>query len=222
MVTTNDDALAGAVRRRMGELHAVQPRAKAWSKVLTGSAMDIGTRRLVFSFGAWPVLRLARMIRPDIQRRMMTETPRPDRGFRPESVTPLHSFQARLGRSQLRRVEEFIAARLRVAEWLSEELGAIPQLELLRTATSSRANGLYYGVLAEQANELCEYLFRRGVDCETSEYLNCADLPMYKDSFVECPVARRVQARILRLPSYPNLSRPSVARIARAIRRFYR
>lgn len=221
MIATNDDALAGTIRRRMGELRGVQPKAKAWSRALAGSVMDVGTQRLVFSFGAWPVLRLARMIRPDLQRRMMTETPHLDRAFKPESVPPLHPFQARLGRSQLRRVEEFVRHRLQVEEWLCEELRSVPQLKLLRATPPGRSNGLYYGVLVERASKLCEYLFRRGIDCETSEYLNCADLPMYRESFVDCPAARNVQSRILRLPNYPRLTPGDVRRIGRSIRAFY-
>ncbi len=223
MVTTDDDALAGAIRRRLGDLRAVQPRAKGFKKAITGAIMDVGTRRWPFSFGAWPVLRALRAIRPDFQRKMMTETPRTDRQFRPETVPPLHPFQARLGRSQLRRVEELIEARRRVGAWLDAELRGIPQITPPKGSDSSdsRANGLYYGILADRAGELCEYLFRRGIDCETSEYLNCADLPMYREFFVDCPVAREVQARIVRLPNYPSLTRPDVARIGRAVRAFY-
>jgi dTDP-4-amino-4,6-dideoxygalactose transaminase len=221
MVTTNDDAIAGAIRQRIRTIRATKPAPKALGKAITGTIMDVGTRRWVFSFGAWPVLRLARMIRPDFQRKMMTETPRKDRSFRPETVPPMHPFQARLGISQLRRVEEFIDRRRQVERWLGEELCNIPQITPLVSDENGRSNGLYFGILAERAEALAQHLFRRGIDCETSEYLNCADLEMYADTFTDCPVAREVQSKILRLPNYPNLSRRAVARIAREVRRFY-
>jgi len=221
MVTTDDESLAGAIRKRMDELRMTQPKAKAFGKVITGSVMDFGTRRMVFSFGAWPVLRMARMIRPDFQRKMMTETPHRDRGFRPETVPPLHPFQARLGGSQLRRAEDFIHRRRQVGQWLTQKLEGIPQVAALQSNPNGRCNGLYYGVLAERAEALGEHLFRRGVDCETSEYLNCADLEMYAEQHIDCPVAREVQSKILRLPNYPSLTRTSVTRIAREVRRFY-
>ena len=101
MVTTNDDDLAAKIRRRLSTLRSVQPKPTGVRRAITGAIMDVGTRRLVFSLGAWPVLRALRTIVPDFQQRMMTETPRLDRSFDPARVAPLHPFQARLGSSQL-------------------------------------------------------------------------------------------------------------------------
>jgi len=279
MIATDDDDLADRIRRRLAHLKDQQPRPAGLKKALTGAIMDLGTRKAVFSLGAWPILRLLRAIKPDFQQQIMTEAPRLDRNFDPVRVPALHTFQALLGRSQLGRVEELIARRRCVGAWLDEELasiaesklctatpspcqeegwsegvpsnplsptrgrgqgegvpsntlsptggrgqgeGASPQpLSLLHSSVTSRHNGLYYGVLADRAPELREFLFRRGIDSETSEYLNCADLEMYSAYRVDCPVAREVQSRILRLPNYPSLSRRDVRRIARAIRRFY-
>ncbi len=233
MIATNDDDLAERIRRRLTRLRDRQPPPSGLKRAITGAVMDIGTRKAVFSLGAWPALRLIRAIRPGFQQQIMTETPRLDREFDPGRVPPLHAFQARLGSSQLRRVEAFIDRRLTVGEWLDKELSSIPQLSVLRRdarpAQSSitgdeptmRSNGLYYGVLADRAADLREFLFRRGIDSETSEYLNCSELKMYSACRADCPVAQDVQARILRLPNYPTLSRRDVQRIGRAIRAFY-
>lgn len=221
MIATDDDDLADRIRRRLARLKDRQPRPVGLKKALTGAIMDIGTRKAVFSLGAWPALRLLRAIKPDFQQKMMTEAPRPDRRFDPANVPPMHAFQARLGRSQLGRVEGFIARRRTVDGWLDEELSSIPQARLLQSSATSRHNGLYYGVLADRAAGLREFLFRRGIDSETSEYLNCADLEMYSTRRVDCPVAREVQSSILRLPNYPSLSRRDVRRIGDAVRAFY-
>jgi len=221
MIATNHDDLARRIRRRLTALRFQQPRPIGLKRAVTGAAMDFATRKAVFSFGAWPVLRLLRAMRPNIQQRMMTEAPRLDREFDPEHVPPLHAFQARLGRSQLARAEEFIERRRMVGEWLDEELSDIPQVTRLTPSATGRHNGLYYGVLVDRPAELSAFLFRRGIDSETSEYLNCADLEMYRDHYLDCPVAREVQSRILRLPNYPSLTRCGVRRIGDAIRRFY-
>ncbi len=222
MIATDDDELAGRIRTRLSRLRLRNPKPAGLKKAITGAIMDLGTRRAVFSLGAWPVLRLLRAVMPDFQRRIMTETPREDRCFDPGRVPPLHPFQVRLGRSQLARVEHFIEQRRQVGEWLDEELSGIEQISQLRVCGDGRANGLYYGILAERASELCEFLFRRGIDSETSEYLNCADLDLYSAARTDCPVARDVQSRIVRLPNYPSLSRRDVRRIGRAVRAFYR
>ena len=186
-----------------------------------GTVMDLGTRRLVFSLGAWPMLRLLRALKPDIQQKMMTERPHRVADFDPKCVPLMHPFQATLGRSQLARAEQLIQRRRRIGQWLDQELADIEQVSLLQPDAGGRHNGLYYGVLVDRPAELSAFLFRRGIDSETSEYLNCADLDIYRAYRTDCPVAREIQARILRLPNYPSLSRGEVRRVGRAIRDFF-
>ncbi|UCE59876.1 MAG: DegT/DnrJ/EryC1/StrS family aminotransferase [Phycisphaerales bacterium] len=222
MIATDDDELARRIRRDLSTIHALRPKPAGLKRALMGTIMDLGTRPLVFSFAAWPVLRAMRWLKPDIQKKIMTETPHSVTGFTPQRVARMHPFQAMLGRRQLAKAERLIARRKEVVPWLDEELAGIESIELLRHDHLGRSNGLYYGILAKRAAELSSYLFCRGIDTETSEYSNCADLDIYSDCAVDCPVACDVQARILRLPNYPHLSRADVSRIGQAIRRFYR
>lgn len=220
MIATNDDDLAGAIRLRLARLRVKQPRPAGIKKAITGTIMDLGTGRLTFSFGAWPLLRLMRLLKPNVQQQMMTETPRVDRDFDPATVAPLHPFQARLGSSQLLKAEGLIERRREVGRWLDEELSGTDELEVFHPADEGRHNGLYYGVLVKRPADLSAHLFKHGIDSETSEYQNCAELDIYGDHGTDCPVARDVQSRILRLPNYPSMSRNDVHRIADAIRRF--
>jgi len=221
MIATNDDELAAGIRAALTQRTALSSLRGGWKKAATGMIMDLGTRALPFSFGAWPTLRLMRMVRPDVQQRMMTESPQAERSFDVSRAGTLHAFQSRLGLSQLARCEEFIAKRRAVGAWLDAELPNIPQVRLLDHDRFGTHNGLYYGVLAERSEALCEYLFRRGIDCETSEYRNCAELSIYQEFASACPVAHDVQRKILRLPNHPGLSARAVRRIAATIRRFY-
>ncbi|MBI4719485.1 MAG: DegT/DnrJ/EryC1/StrS family aminotransferase, partial [Planctomycetes bacterium] len=221
MVTTDDDDLAEGIRRRLARMAAAGSGGGGWAKIVTGAMLDGGTRRLPFSLGCWPALRLMRAVRPDIQQRIMTETPTAPNRVRPAAPAGMHAFQAVLGSSQLARCEQFIARRRQVSAWLDEELARLPQVAVLRREPYGRHNGLYYGVLAECAAELSAHLFRRGIDSETSEYRNCADLELYREHQVDCPVAREVGDRILRLPNFGALLRDDVRRIAAAIRGFY-
>ncbi len=221
MIATNDDELAAGLRADLARIHHRRPRTIGLKRALTGAIMDCATRRFPFSFGAWPVLRLLRAGRPDFQQKIMTERPHAINDFDPSLVPLMHPFQATLGRSQLTRVERLIEARSQIARWLNEELRGIPQLTRLMPSEASRPNRLYYGVLADQPAELSRYLFQRGIDTETSEYLNCAELELYRDYGTDCPVAHKVQSRILRLPNYPAVSQRDVRRIGKAIRAFY-
>ncbi len=221
MVTMDDDDLFEGVRCELARLNVERPRAAGLMRAVTGSIMDIATRPFVFSFGAWPVLRMLRAVKPDIQQRMMTERPQRTAALTPKRVARMHPFQAMLGRRQLSRVERSIGRRGQVCRWLDEALTGIEQVRLLDHNRVGRHNGLYYGILADSAPELSAHLFRRGIDSETSEYLNCADLEIYREYRTACPVAGDIQRRILRLPSYPSLSKRDAGRIALTIREFY-
>lgn len=221
MIATDDDALAARIRAALAQRARGGSARGGWNKAATGLVMDLATRELPFSLAAWPALRALRIIRPDAQRRMMTESPDADRGFDPSRVAGLHPFQSQLGQSQLARCADLIARRRAVSACLDAELTDIPQIRLFDRDRFGAHNGLYYGILADRAHDLCEHLFRRGIDAETSEYRNCAEMEHYRGASGDCPVARDVQRAILRLPNHPGLTPRAVSRIASTIRRFY-
>jgi len=221
MITSNDDDLAVAIREQSAGWKAKGARKQGLKRFFKGFVMDIGTRTLPFSVVSWPGLRVARMAKPDIQRNIMTQRPCRITGWNPEPTASLRPFQIALGLAQLHRVEELIEKRQRVTAWLDEELADTGPVSLLRQSTKVRHNGMYYGILADRAQELSQYLFKHGVDTETSEYCNCAELEIYRDYGRHCPVARDVQRRIVRLPNHPALTRKDVRRIGKAIRSFY-
>jgi len=236
MITTDDDGLAQRIREDLARMRKKVSLLETMKRFCKGMVLDVGTRRAPFSFGAWPILRAARAVWPDVQRRMMTDQPRSMGNPSSEPAAHLHRFQVRLGRSQLRRADEFIAKRRQVMEWLDEALAGIDGVTLLRRSGHSRHNGMYYGILTDESEKLSRYLFARGIDSETSEYGNCADLEMYasyrwdiaqptsalaakkKSAF---PVARDIEARILRLPNHPSLKPRDVERIGSSVRSFY-
>lgn len=221
MITTNDDALALNIRGRLERLGSMCSRIAAARRILTGSVMDFGTRKTVFSFGAWPALRFLRMLRPDIQKRMMTELPHQDRNFKPPRHPSLHPTQAVLGQSQLHKASSLIQSRREVGQWLDTELANIPQLKVLSTQQLGEWNGLYYGILCERAHELAEHLFKRGIDAETSEYRDCSALPMYAPSQNACRNSKSIESRIIRIPNCPSMKKKDARRIANAIQDFY-
>jgi len=220
-IVTDDDGLAAMIRKRLERLHVHATYKGAWRAAITGAIMDLGTRGFIFSAGAWPMLRMLRWFKRDIQQQMMTERPHVDRALNPALSRPFHPFQAVLGRSQLTKVDDLIARRRTVGELLDRALTGVCEVRPLASRHDGSWNGLYYGILAERAAELCEYLFARGIDAETSEYRNCADLEMYESLRRECPVAREVESRIVRLPNIPSMNERDVWRVARTIQRFY-
>ena len=222
VITTDDDSLARAIRADLATRPARGLRNQGWRRFANGAVLDGGTRTTSFTLAGWPCLRLARLLRPDFQQRLMTEVPHRVTGWSPKHALPLHTFQAELAHRQLQLIESFITRRRQVRAWLDAYLSqTVPTVQTLTSSPDARHNGMYYGILAPRAEELSRYLFTRGIDTETAEYRNCADLDIYADCRGDCPVAREVERQIVRLPSHPRLTRADAQRIANAVKAFY-
>ena len=222
VITTDDDDLARAIRADLAARPIRGLWGQGWRRFASGAVLDAGTRTTTFTLASWPGLRLARLLRPDFQQRLMTEVPHQVTGWSPKHALPLHTFQVELARRQLQRIESFITRRRQVRVWLDTYLSqAGPTVQTLSSSPDAQHNGMYYGILAPRAEELSRYLFTRGIDTETAEYRNCADLDIYADCRGACPVAREIERQIVRLPSHPRLTEADVQRIAGAVEAFY-
>ncbi len=220
VVTTNDAALAERIRH---DLAIHQGRSAIGSRLRTfakGALLDAGTRTLPFSLIAGPALRIARTFKPDIQQRLMTERPHRVTRWRDDTIECFHAFQATLGLSQIARARHIVDRRRLVSAWLDEGLCNVRSVETLRTDIAGRSNGMYYGILVDQPEALAAHLFARGIDSETSEYLNCAEMDIYGNYAQPCPVAESVQRRILRLPNHPRMTKADADRIVAAVQSF--
>jgi ribosomal protein S18 acetylase RimI-like enzyme len=168
---------------------------------------------------------VARAIRPDIQQRMMTEVPRPLEVPSSTGRTTLHGFQLVLGVRQLERAPEILVGRRRVLDELEGALRRTAAVglhfTLPRRDPRVAHNGMYFAILADRSTELSRFLFARGIDSETSEYRNCAALDLYGPYARECPEAREIERRLLRIPNHPRLTKADARRIAESIDAFY-
>jgi len=220
VVTTDNDELAERIRRDLEErYHPVGLRSRM-GRFLKGAVLDLGTRTWPFSLVGWPLLRLARMIQPNFQQQMMTETPHRQVATNDVAQTVLDPFQAVLGLSQIDRAADMIHHRRMLVAHLDEQLGHVPGIQTLRCDDRAFFNGIYYGILADEPQRLMQYLFARGIDSESAEYRDCSRLDIYREFARPCPVAREVERCILRLPLNAGMTSSDVVRIAQAIRSF--
>ncbi len=225
VIVTNDDELASALRKEV-KSEVGPTRRSAFRRFLKGAGLDWGTRTVPFSLLGWPALRIARMLSPNFQQRLMTEGPHRMAQTTEQTEATLHPFQLVLGLSQLDRVHEILARRRQVVNWLDETVDAVghaqpSSFQPLRRGPHVEPNGMYYGLLTDRPDELSRFLFARGIDTATAEYRNCSALDIYRDFCRDCPFAAEAERRLLRLPNHPRLTRRDVERIAHAISRFY-
>jgi perosamine synthetase len=146
----------------------------------------------------------------------------------------LTDLQAAVGREQLRRLPDLIAARRRVAERYATLLGGIPGLRLPVEPAWARTNFQSYCVgLPDDCDQLavmqhlldCGIASKRGVMCthRTPAYTQipwrcgAGAQPCDRAGCVHLRASERAEDRSLMLPLYPNLSPEDQDRVAVAL-----
>ena len=129
------------------------------------------------------------------------------------------NLQAALGVAQLERIDEFAARRSEIMGWYRDVLGDRPGLRLNRAEPWARnAHWMVClevdGMSEAERERLMLGLRERGVDSRPYFY-PVSDMPMYPAA--DTPVAHRLSACGINLPSFVDLSRDQVRHIGRQV-----
>ncbi|MQA82227.1 MAG: aminotransferase DegT [Streptosporangiales bacterium] len=133
---------------------------------------------------------------------------------------------AAVGRVQLGRIEEFLARRRRIAEWLDAQFRDVARLRLPTVAEGvSSAHHLYTCFVrpgpGRTRDEIATELLDRGIQVQL-RYFPLHMLPEWRregHEHGECPVAERVWfEELLQLPIYPQMQDWQVEYLASAVR----
>jgi len=137
----------------------------------------------------------------------------------------LDAIQAAFLRIKLRRLQDWIDGRRRVAGWYREALGDVGEVRLPYEAEWARHVWHLYVIRAERRDELQAYLGRQrigsGLHYPLPLHLQKAysHLGFKRGDF---PVTERTSDSLLSLPMFPELTDGDVAYVGDAIRNFYR
>lgn len=130
------------------------------------------------------------------------------------------NLQAALGVAQLERIDLFIEKRREIMGWYRNQLGAYPQLRLNYDAPG--ATNVYWmiclevqGMTEATRTLLMADLRVRGVDSRPYFY-PVSDMPMYEHA--NTPVAHRVFASGINLPSYFDITQSDVGYICEQVK----
>jgi len=129
------------------------------------------------------------------------------------------NMQAAIGLAQLERIEWFIERRREVAEWYDISLKSLPVVKPVEADWAKNSYWLYSICVDEKIDRdlLMNHLLERGVETRPFFY-PMHQMPPYRDAVHEAtPIATKLGAQGLSLPSSANLSREDVAHIARAL-----
>lgn len=136
----------------------------------------------------------------------------------------LDEFRAAMGICNLRRMEECIAARAKVAERYNERLRDVPGLRLCVPREGVTANYAYYPVYFDEQlfgksrDEVFAQLQEHDIFARKYFYPSVNEMSCYKnDHRANTPVAHDVSMHILTLPMYEELALEDVDRICDVI-----
>lgn len=134
-------------------------------------------------------------------------------------------YQAAMGLAQLARIDEIIQTKRRIAHTYNRHLAGVPGLELPAETAGSFNVYWMYAIAVEPAfgitrDELAKRLSAQGIDtrtffCPMNQQPFLRAQPGYRD--VPCPVADRLWASGLYLPSGNQLTDTDIARVCEVV-----
>jgi len=137
----------------------------------------------------------------------------------------LDTMQAAILRVKLRKTNEAIAARARIAARYAERLSGLPGLRIPGVRPDAKPVSYVFNILVPRRDELAAYLKDKGIG--TSIYYpkplhlqKCFAYLGYKDG--DFPVAEKVCKEVLALPIFPELGDDEVDYVCDAVAAFYR
>lgn len=142
----------------------------------------------------------------------------------PGGNAKLDEFRSAMGICNLRHMDEWIAARQRVAEMYDRRLGNIPGIHLNAIQLNVTPNYAYYPVFFDEKvfgrsrDQVFAELEKHDIHARKYFYPATNDMSYYKGKFIgDTPVARKIAGGILTLPMYAELSLEDVDKICDVI-----
>ena len=130
---------------------------------------------------------------------------------------------AALGRSQLKRLDQLLIARQKVAKWYEERLKKIPGVSLLKADDKNHQRSWFVYVIKLGKNinrdQIIEKLNQKGIPSKA--YLPSIHLQPYMKSYGfksgDFPVAEAVSASTLALPFYSAIKEETVNLVCKTL-----
>jgi dTDP-4-amino-4,6-dideoxygalactose transaminase len=192
-------------------------------KAKQGFVTDVATFPPLFRLMTYRVFRygflndvdwINRMVDPEL------DTSR-KKSFPGDFQARLTPFQARLGMSQLARIEPDNQERIRRAELYRAGLAGLDGLILPPEPRDSTDIYTYYPVQYKDLRKLLKYAMRHRRDFAPQHLRNCADLPGFSEFYRDCPESRETAQQVAILPTYPRYPLTEVEKNIQVLRSFF-
>ena len=136
----------------------------------------------------------------------------------------LDGLQAAILSAKLPHILEWTKLRQQKAAYYHEVLAGIPQITLPKVRPHTEHTWHLYVILAEQRDELAEYLQTQGIETAIHYPVPLPFMPAYAHlggTISDFSAVAHNQSQILSLPIYPELNTIQIDFISTCIRQFY-
>lgn len=193
-------------------------------KVKSGLIHDLAGSPVIFQLLTYPLLRFSYLndvefINKKVRRKPQESKPATELPDEYQSwYTP---FQARLGLSQLNRVDRDIKTRIDNALLYYEGLKDIEELILPPLRTDGSHTYLWFPIQYSRRSELLQFMYQQGRDIAAGHFTSTADAPRFAEYYRDCPNSRKVEEELIYLPTYPRYSRSEIEKNIQVIRQYF-
>jgi len=222
LALTREPALAKRLRAALEDYPMERPRTYL-PRLVRGAITDIVTfppffKLISFWFFRWAFLQDVQAV--NNQLRIDVDPTRSDT-LPIDYQRRMSPAQARALLPQLRGVDAANRERIRKANLYFEGLKDVAEIVLPPFRQDGSHIYMCFCVQAPDRRALVRFMMQRGADIPEGHHRNCADLPCFEAFARECPVARKVAASVLYLPTYPRYDDAEIHRNVSLIRQFY-
>jgi dTDP-4-amino-4,6-dideoxygalactose transaminase len=131
------------------------------------------------------------------------------------------SVAAAIGRAQLEKLPDYVAARREHARQLTERLGGMSAVAPPFDPPHTRHAYHQYTIRCADRDELRTYLEESGIDTGVYYPTPIHEQPAYDHVDADAPVAEQTAEEVLSLPVHPGLSTDDVRTIATIVQSYY-
>jgi dTDP-4-amino-4,6-dideoxygalactose transaminase len=223
-VVTSRSDVAETIQKEL-ETFTHPPLPGITAKVKKGLMHDIACTPVFFQLLVYPIIRLGHLHEFEFINQLTRRKPQVSEpavelpGVYRSQYTP---FQARIGLSQLKKVDHDIAVRCQYAALYYDRLKDIQELILPPLRTDGSNTYLWFPIQYSKRDDLLRFMYQQGRDIAAGHFTSAINLPEFQDYYRDCPHSLKVEQELIYLPTYPSYSRQEVEKNIQVIQEFFR
>lgn len=135
----------------------------------------------------------------------------------PKKMPTPHPVQAMLGMRQLGGLDAHNAGRNKNGKLLLDRLGQVEGVVTPTIPENAYHIFMSFVLMVDNPWEFKKKLLLKGIDTSPGYLRSIPRMPQFKDFYVQCPIAEKLEKMQIHVPVYPQLKQKQVEKIADAI-----